>query len=471
LPTAFGVPSSVRAAATPPKYSQETIAILAFPNPNHYSAKTWYANNIASAGSPSELLVDGYEAVRDGRSVYVAAANVIGDQLYTNIYVLSYYQEVGTETADIFGQILKNWKFNFNVLEQGPGICLGRALPSCQADSDCAAANKKAQCFNGSCVQYCQLSTECSVSGTYCDSNKNRLVRDVKRLADMQEMTLVFSELLASNKSYPKLAKGSYLPGRSVSVWSSWTDSLSKEMGRQLPKDPINKLGLCAANFDAITCWDEKSKSFATDFTNPVLPTDSLAYVYSYKADQARYSLCANFETDYSGIPDNWRCDKNLDQDFGDVPRITYGDLTQSEGAYNAYFQIDSPLTIDWKKTKVVPVEPDNWDDWVAAGWKWTNGVEGLSIANTSVANQKKLAATAVKLGDGQDYQFFKFGLYAYDSAGKYGYKVGRIRICQPRDCTGLECGAISDNCGGTLLCGDCLQADYVCVSNKCVKM
>ena len=70
-------------------------------------------------GSPQSLVVDGYEAVRDGRSVYVNAANIgVDDRLYTNIYIISYNQEAEDATVDIFGQILEHWKFNSNIPDQ-----------------------------------------------------------------------------------------------------------------------------------------------------------------------------------------------------------------------------------------------------------------------------------------------------------------------------------------------------------------
>lgn len=109
--------------------SPDAIAIRVIPNPNNYSALRWY-NEQKFSGSPQSILVDGYEAVRDGRTVYVNAANTVDtngdgapDELYTNIYLISFNQDAEDATADIFGRILSDWKFNTNLPQPGAGKC------------------------------------------------------------------------------------------------------------------------------------------------------------------------------------------------------------------------------------------------------------------------------------------------------------------------------------------------------------
>jgi cysteine-rich repeat protein len=110
--------------------SPDAIAIRVIPNKNNYSPLKWYKDQ-GFAGSPQIITVDGYEAIRDGRTVYVNAANVVDtdndgtpDTLYTNIYLISYNQDTEKATVDIFGKILKHWKFNSNIVSMsGPGIC------------------------------------------------------------------------------------------------------------------------------------------------------------------------------------------------------------------------------------------------------------------------------------------------------------------------------------------------------------
>ena len=254
--------------------SSDAIAIRVIPNQEHYGAFTWYGKQ-GFKGSPQSIIIDGYEAVRDGRTVYVNAANISGANLYSNIYLISYNQNAEPVTIDIFGRILEHWKFNSNIIDVGQ--CRLDSLKSCLDNSDCGEAD-------------------------YCLSQKSKIIRDVKRLADIVEMKPVFDGYKVQNGFMPKLTSGTYLVGKTLSVWPSWSQTLSEEMGsNNLPIDPINKLGDCGDNrFNSVTCWDENSKEFAGEIPSS-LPTDSRVYVYQF-IDDDNYTLCADLETDYGNI-------------------------------------------------------------------------------------------------------------------------------------------------------------------------
>ena len=104
------------------KNSPDVIAIRVFPNSEHYSSLQWFRKQNFK-GSPQVLIVDGYDAIRDGKTIYVNAANIDldNDNFYTNIYLISYNQEAENDTKDIFGKILQHWKFNINL--SNTGIC------------------------------------------------------------------------------------------------------------------------------------------------------------------------------------------------------------------------------------------------------------------------------------------------------------------------------------------------------------
>lgn len=57
--------------------SRDAIGLRVVPNPEHYSPLQWYNVNIKIKGSPQSAIIDGYEAVRDGRTVYVNSAKVV----------------------------------------------------------------------------------------------------------------------------------------------------------------------------------------------------------------------------------------------------------------------------------------------------------------------------------------------------------------------------------------------------------
>lgn len=228
--------------------SPDAIAIRVIPNSYHYSPLVWYKENVKLKGSPQNLSVDGYEAVRDGRTVYVNAGNISGNNLYTNIYIISYNQEAENKTIDIFGQILAHWKFNTN-----PWIN---------------------------------------------NTQKQKIIRDVKRLANLYDLNFA----LANYKKdvYPRLKSGSYIAGASVSTWPSWQATLGKELGITMPLDPINKLGSCQAGYDAKTCWNQADKMFYFNFNLTAADEKSISHspVYWYK-DGVFY---AGLETGYSII-------------------------------------------------------------------------------------------------------------------------------------------------------------------------
>ncbi|NTU99045.1 hypothetical protein HGA64_03505 [Candidatus Falkowbacteria bacterium] len=126
--------------------SPDAIGIRVVPNPKHLSALRWYQSQ-KFTGSPQAMIVDGYSAIREGRTVYVDASNIkdndnnqllsTGDTLYTNIFVISYNQNAEKATEDIFGQILANWKFNSNIMQ--PGQCIANVPMStnCQDAVNC----------------------------------------------------------------------------------------------------------------------------------------------------------------------------------------------------------------------------------------------------------------------------------------------------------------------------------------------
>ncbi|PLX21916.1 hypothetical protein C0584_01095 [Candidatus Parcubacteria bacterium] len=262
--------------------SSDAIAIRVFPNLDHLSARDWY-NKQEFTGSPQSMLVDGYEAVRDGNSVYVNVSNLVDtppgdgvlDALYTNIYLITYNINADNETSDIFGNILENWKFNSNI--SGTGLC------------------------HFDTARYCVYDDDCSI-GDFCGSLKAKVIRDTKRLSDLSSLNIRLDNYYNEHGSYPSLSSGSYLPGKTLSVWPSWTSSFSSEIGASVPVDPVNDLGPCGGvGFDEKTCWNDVIKTFSD--TLPDLPTNSLVYGYFSIGNGTNYDLCTTFETPYNVLP------------------------------------------------------------------------------------------------------------------------------------------------------------------------
>lgn len=470
----FGLP--VFAAETSP----DAIAIRVMPNPDHFSPISWYNRNVNIKGAPQSLIVDGYEAVRDGRTVYVNAGNLSEDSddavLYTNIYIISYNQEAESDTKDIFGQILNYWKFNIELVDRtGSGICLPQQSITCEAAVGCVGEAIDSACENNLCVKKCLLSSDCQ-SGQYCASEKAKLVRDVKRLSDLREIRVAFNNYHLANGHYPELPAGSYLPNKSLSVWPSWNDTLGKALGYRLPLDPVNRLGPCHEdevirdNYDRVTCWDENSKTFATSFRDPYLPLGSLAMLYDYDDKADRYKLCVNFETPYQGLPDVYRCDAYMNDFVVQAPQFIFGSLVSKEGSFQDYFSVRGTYPVNWATFKLTA----NWADWFSRGWQWHYGFVGLRVEKVPNGdeNTRSLGARLVNLPGEGGYENFDFQVEVTDIYGNTGSADGQIRICNLASCQskGAECGRTGDNCGGILLCGEC-RAGLDCVANKCIQL
>lgn len=258
--------------------SVDAIAIRILPNPDHYGIERWYKEK-GFSGSPQFLLVDGYEAVRDGRTVYVNATNIdtAAGKIYTNVYLISYNQDSKEGTTDILGQIISHWRFNSNI---------GSGLGNCGNASSAASST------------VCLIDTECP-SGFYCNSLKAAVTRDIKRLGVLADYRTSLAEYHAKNGRFPDLVSGTYIPHVSVSTWPSWQNTLAPALGVEAQVDPINKLGSCPG-YDSNTCWNKDLGKFADSIpADPSLnlPTSSQAMVYQVTPNGSSYNLCAVMES------------------------------------------------------------------------------------------------------------------------------------------------------------------------------
>lgn len=269
--------------------SSDAIAIRVIPNPKHQSISHWFAEQ-GFKGSPQSLTVDGYEAVRDGRTVYVNVGNITpAGLLFTNVYLISYNQDAELPTTDIFGNILANWNFNSNLLTHGQ--CRYQGAKSCLLDEDCPI-------------------------GDYCRSSKARVIRDVKRLSDASIIRAYLNEYKNINGRFPTLSSGSYLINRSFSAWPSWQSTFGRELGRQLPFDPVNRFGDCPG-FNEQTCWSEETARFASSLPN--FPDGSLVYYYYSDSVGLNADVCIVSESGFAINPSpNCLIDVCLDFDDDD---------------------------------------------------------------------------------------------------------------------------------------------------------
>lgn len=338
------------------------------PNPSHLSVLDWYRSK-KFTGSPQVVTMDGYEAIRDGRTVYVGAANMNGNSIYTNIYLISYNQEVEQPTLDIFGRIIKHWKFNTNINFYGnclkPGAELGNV---CVLDEDCK-------------------------NGEYCNSEKSKIARDVKRLADLEHARSEIEKYKTVKGVYPNMTSGTYLPQVTMSVWPSWQKVLAQLLEFNLPVDPLNKIGDCGDDrFNEMTCWDEHEKEFAgtyipatgDDFLPTIVPPNSSnVYIYAASANGYKYSLCNPMEKAYDNVSS---CFSSVTDNRAPYFKSYNFPFSYAGDEYSAYIMAEDPDgdVLTWTFTPL--------NDFFATVITWNNWeADNMPVFKPSSAEEQKI--------------------------------------------------------------------------------
>ena len=389
----------------------DAIAVRVMPNTNHDSIETWYANQ-GYKGSPQSLVVDGYDAIRDGRTVFVNAANIDTNNhnIYTNIYLISYNQESEEKTLDILGQLVSHWKFNSNITEAGH---CSISNTHCLADSDCQSGYI---CSNpsggdisnkGKCVlannKDCNIDSDCPVN-LFCDNLKSRLIRDVKRLGELNQINTAIESYKTANGTYPSLQSGTYILGKSISVWPSWKETLGAQLGlSQSLIDPINTLGYCDG-YDSVTCWDNKTNTFVNSDLS--LPNGSYAFAYKATNNGTNYSLCSVFETRDLGSYDT--VDGKITANSCSVNSYKGSDTNTAPFVVSSYTEGESGKEFNgYVKAKDTEGDSISWRLWTTSPTPWLSWRSGSTIIpvlqDTGDPSQKKIYAP--KAGNAGSYE------------------------------------------------------------------
>ncbi len=300
-----------------PAFRSDAIGLRIMANPLHLSPKDWYTAQ-GFAGSPQATTVDGYEAIRDGSTLYIASTNVdfLSGNLKTNIYVLSRNPDAQPETINIFEQLVDNLIFNTNVLHDADNVCRTQSGDVFRVGTSTQIVNCTA---DSECVRY--------DSHGYCASAKDKLQRDLKRIADLQYMAGELETAKRRNGHYPDLATGTFLQTFVTSRWPSWQSVFAQAVGKAMPEDPLNvhlSCGQCLASraacmddsdcgtndrcvpkngFDPGTCWNAASSTYQCPILEPTNP-HSVSRTYQYRSiDHGnRYEL--GTEMEYRPIED-----------------------------------------------------------------------------------------------------------------------------------------------------------------------
>jgi hypothetical protein len=228
--------------------SGDAIGIRVYKNKEKLSSAEWYNTKVPNPStSLQKMVIDGYDAVKSGRTVYVTAANHIGSNVYYNMYIMSYNDGASNNITNILSQLIDNWQFNSNI-----------------TDFD----------------------------------KRDALHNDVKRLYNLGDIASYLEKFKTDNGSYPKIEAGSYIQHESTSVWPSWSNELGKTLKETLHVDPINSFVNCPVGYDQVSCWHNITQEFAC-------PDGSHIYWYESDADGAYFKLYANMEYEDADWSDN----------------------------------------------------------------------------------------------------------------------------------------------------------------------
>ena len=338
------------------------------------------------------MIIDGYEAIKEGRTVYVNAANISDqgtpdpsdDILYTNIYLMSYNQDADSDTIEIVKRMLQHWGFNTDL--QDSGYCQHSVIDDINCPTEDCPTGYHCDTDDNKCKIVCLIDPECP-AGDWCDSDKAKVTRDTKRLADLAEIKIALKAYKNKHNRYPDLAAGSYLPHNTLSTWPSWQDNLAKELNITMPTDPINKLGECSG-YDETTCWNEQNKEFAdSDIADPELnlPLDSRAYVYVSTVNGTDSTICAVMESGLVNTIEEGAC---LGSESREHAVATENNDPQFIGANLSTGYSGMPYS-----GYIQAIDPDG-DPLI---WTFTFGVcnlwNNLRQENTAVENQKAVLA------------------------------------------------------------------------------
>lgn len=277
--------------------SSDAIGIRIASNDDYLSPMAWYTEQ-GFTGSPSETTIDGFPAVEDGRTTYIAAPNFDGtsNYLYSNMYIISYNSDAEDEASAIYDQIIENILFTTNVSSVGYCSTGSSYTTECSSDLDCDTA-----------------------AGESCADIKGKIARDTSRLADMTDMRTTIqnygddngycsettSQLCSADDDcpgeetcepgVPALASGTFVRAFASSVWGSWDDILGGALDGDIGSDPLNAYDACGADpfaaYDADTCVDETRGQY-------LCPEGSYAYHYrAYGSDIAYIAADLEYPT------------------------------------------------------------------------------------------------------------------------------------------------------------------------------
>ncbi len=261
--------------------NDDAIGIQIFSNPDRISARAWYEAHFGSSQAFRTVLIDGYEGISDGNSVYIhgLSAGSVRNDVSSFIFLVSINKDAQVTTRNVFDQLISSLAFNINI--PNVGYC---SVGDGSVESDIFTPDAQSIA--------CTTDFDCASLGAdrVCANARTKLQRDWQRLADASRIIDLSSGYLERNGRYPSLLSGTYIQRYTNSRWPSWGTTLSPALaGPQLPLDPVNMFTSCPNGGDEQTCWNQGTSQFSC-------PARASVYEYYVDADYSDYTLHIPFE-------------------------------------------------------------------------------------------------------------------------------------------------------------------------------
>jgi cysteine-rich repeat protein len=311
------------------------------------TAVEWYTKRFPNAQPPQPITIAGYDGVSDGSNYYVNAMNVVKNPagsvtVYSNIYVMSINPDAEASTRQVFTELLNSLEYNTNITDHG--YCVKDSIK--KEDVDFVAEITKGSSYPYT-SQSCSTDFDCldqagaPLDGTngVCSNARTKFLRDWSRLGHVKSAQAKIESFVQkpNNQTYPQLKSGSFIPGYSVSKWSSWgalSNLVKDDGGVGLDSDPINEWSQCAGA-DQQTCWNSDSTSF-------LCPNNSSVYEYVFNTStpDGKPSITGSYALH---VPMEYFKDKNIvSQEFGkefsiDTSKLEVGQFCEPSASYSPF--------------------------------------------------------------------------------------------------------------------------------------
>jgi cysteine-rich repeat protein len=338
-------------------WAGDAVGLRISSNLSRDTLREWYAgkgftnNPTATTVDGNSAFVDG-RTLYVGHST--TAPRSSGSLVFSNVTALTYSEGADERTVQVFERIAGSLDFNTRLSERG--ICLdggqgglpvrcredrdcwvddlggvvtarqnryacdqaaGYCAVRCAADGDCASLGGRCDVGLGRCVGSggilhdltvgstvsCSYDLQCQRDAAgvpqpgradqYCDAEQSKVQRDAQRLNDLSAARASLLRRASGEGTVPLIDAGSFIPGMSVSTWSSWGGQVG------IAADPINEHGDCVNDpsaavsyegYDARSCWNSSVQQYRC-------PGGS--HVYSYnRFGEEDFRLRADLETD-----------------------------------------------------------------------------------------------------------------------------------------------------------------------------